>query len=123
MQTFMNDLLPSLESLGLWGYWVIGLFAFGEAFVLTSVFAPGTVIVVLGGALVARGFYDFGDMIWFVAIGTTLGAEASFMIGAKGAHLFQEGRRVFTPAHLERGKRFFAKYGAPSIILGHFLGP
>ncbi len=123
MQAYMNDILPSIPSLGLWGYWLIGLFAFGEAMVLTSVFAPGTVVVVLGGALVARGIYDFGDMIWFVAIGTILGAEISFRIGVKGASLFQEGRRVFSPAHLERGKRFFEKYGAPSIILGHFFGP
>jgi len=123
MQGYFSDILPSIQSLGLWGYWVIGLFAFGEALVLTSVFAPGTVIVVLGGALVAQGLYDFGDMIWFVAIGTILGAEASFRIGAKGASLFQEGRRVFSSAHLERGKRFFAKYGAPSIVMGHFFGP
>ncbi|NOX73660.1 MAG: phosphatase PAP2 family protein [Alphaproteobacteria bacterium] len=119
----MNDLLPSIQSLGLWGYWVIGLLAFGEALVLTSLFSPGTVIVVLGGALVAQGFYDFGDMIWFVAIGTTLGAELSFRIGEKGEGLFGEDNRVFKTAHLERGKKFFAKYGAPSIIIGHFFGP
>lgn len=123
MQAYINDILPSIPSLGIWGYWLIGLLAFGEAMVLTSVFAPGTVVVVLGGALVARGIYDFGDMIWFVAIGTILGAEISFKIGAKGASLFQEGRRVFSQGHLERGKRFFEKYGAPSIILGHFFGP
>ncbi|MCO4847155.1 MAG: LssY C-terminal domain-containing protein [Yoonia sp.] len=123
MHAYYNDLLPSIQSLGLWGYWLVGLLAFGEALVLTSIFAPGTVVVVLGGALVAQGFYDFGDMVWFVAIGTVLGAEASFRIGAKGTILFQKGRRVFSPAHLERGKQFFAKYGAPSIVMGHFFGP
>ena len=123
MQSWMNELLPSLQSLGLWGYWVIGLLAFGEALVLTSVFTPGTVVVVLGGALVAQGLYDFGDMVWFVAIGTILGAEASFRIGARGEKLFRQGRRVFSIANLERGNRFFAKYGAPSIIFGHFFGP
>ena len=123
MQAYFNELLPSIQSLGLWGYWLIGLLAFGEALVLTSVFAPGTVVVVLGGALAAQGLYDFGDMIWFVAVGTILGAEASFRIGRRGTNLFQEGRRVFSTAHLERGRRFFEKYGAPSIILGHFFGP
>tara|TARA_R110002124_G_scaffold183401_3_gene350775 strand:+ start:3668 stop:5809 length:2142 start_codon:yes stop_codon:yes gene_type:complete len=123
MQTYVNDLLPSIQSLGVWGYWIIGLLAFGEALVLTSIFAPGTVVVVLGGALVAQGVYDFGDMIWFVAIGTTLGAEFSFRIGARGTNLFQEGRRVFSPSVLQRGQGFFARYGAPSIIFGHFFGP
>ena len=123
MQTAMNELLPSLQSLGLWGYWVIGLLAFGEALILTSVFAPGTIVVILGGVLAAQGLYDFGDMVWFVAIGTIVGAEASFRIGARGGHLFQEGRRIFSTANLDRGKRFFVKYGAPSIIIGHFFGP
>ncbi len=119
----MNHLLPSLQALGLWGYWVIGLIAFGEALILTSVFAPGTIVVLIGGALVAQGLYDFGDMVWFVAVGTILGAEVSFRIGARGGHLFQEGRWIFSNANLDHGKRFVAKYGAPSIILGHFFGP
>lgn len=123
MQTALNGLLPSLQSLGLWGYWVVGLLAFGEALILTSVFAPGTIVVLVGGALAAQGFYDFGDMVWFVAIGTILGAEVSFRIGARGGQLFQEGRRIFSLANLDRGKRFFARYGAPSIIIGHFFGP
>ena len=123
MQTALNNLLPSLQSLGLWGYWVIGLLAFGEALILTSVFSPGTIVVLVGGVLVAQGLYDFGDMACFVAVGTILGAEASFRIGLRGGHLFQDGRWIFSTANLDRGKRFFAKYGAPSIILGHFFGP
>ncbi len=123
MQSYWNELQPTLQSLGIWGYWVVGLLAFGEALILTSVFAPGTVVVVLAGALAAQGVYDFGDMVWFVAIGTILGAEASYRIGTRGAHLFQEGRRIFSPANLDRGRRFFVRYGAPSIILGHFFGP
>ena len=123
MQTALNELLPSLQSLGFWGYWVIGLLAFGEALILTSLFSPGTIVVLLGGVLVAQGFYDFGDMVWFVAIGTILGAEASFRIGARGGHLFQDSRRILLVANLDRGKRFFATYGPLSIIIGHFFGP
>ncbi len=119
----MSSLLPSIASLGLWGYWVIGLMAFGEAFVLTSVFSPGTVVVVLGGALAAQGIYDIFDMMWFVAIGTILGSQASFWLGTKGEMLFGEGRAILSTAHLERGQKFFAKYGGASIVIGHFLGP
>ena len=123
MQAALDHLLPTLQSLGLWGYWVIGLLAFGEALILTSVFSPGTIVVLLGGVLVSQGLYDFGDMVWFVAVGTILGAEASFSIGARGGHLFQDGRWIFSSANLDRGKRFLAKYGAPSIFIGHFFGP
>ncbi len=123
MQTALNNLLPSLQSLGVWGYWVIGLLAFGEALILTSVFSPGTIVVLIGGVLVAQGLYDFWDMVWFVAVGTILGAEASFRIGARGGYLFQEDRWLFSKANLDRGKRFLTKYGAPSIVIGHFFGP
>jgi membrane protein DedA with SNARE-associated domain/membrane-associated phospholipid phosphatase len=119
----MSSLLPSIASLGLWGYWVIGLMAFGEALVLTSVFSPGTVVVVLGGALAAQGIYDIFDMMWFVAIGTILGSQASFWLGTKGEALFGEGGAILSTAHLERGQKFFAKYGGASIVIGHFLGP
>ncbi|MBL3571420.1 BREX system Lon protease-like protein BrxL [Rhodovulum visakhapatnamense] len=119
----MSGLLPSIASLGLWGYWVIGVMAFGEAFFLSSVFSPGTVVVVLGGALAARGLYGIFDMMWFVAIGTILGSQASFWLGTKGEALFGKGHTVLSAAHLERGQRFFAKYGGASIVIGHFLGP
>jgi undecaprenyl-diphosphatase len=119
----MSSLLPSIASLGLWGYWVIGLMAFGEAFVLTSVLSPGTVAVLLGGALVAQGIYELFDMMWFVAIGTILGSQASFWLGTKGEMLFGEGRAIVSTAHLERGQRFLAKYGGASIVIDHFLGP
>lgn len=123
MQTALNHLLPSLQALGLWGYWVIGLLAFGEALILTSVFSPGTIVVLLGGALAAQGVYDFGDMVCFVAVGTILGAEASFWIGSRGDHFFQDGGWIFSTANLDRGKRFLAKYGGPSILFGNFFGP
>jgi membrane protein DedA with SNARE-associated domain len=119
----MSSLLPSIASLGLWGYWVIGGMAFGEAFILTSVFSPGTVVVVLGGALAAQGLYGPFDMMWFVASGTILGSQASFWLGTKGEALFGKGHRVLSAAHLERGQRFFAHYGGASIVIGHFLGP
>ncbi len=119
----MSSLIPSIASLGLWGYWVIGLMAFGEALVLTSVFSPGTVVVVLGGALAAQGIYDIFDMMWFVAIGTILGSQASFWLGTKGEMLFGEDHPVLSKANLERGQRFFVKYGGASIVIGHFLGP
>lgn len=119
----MSSLLPSIASLGLWGYWIIGLMAFGEAFVLTSVFSPGTIVVVLGGALAAQGLYDLFDMMWFVALGTTLGSQASFWLGTRGERLFGEDRAILSTANLQRGQHFFAKYGGASILIGHFLGP
>ena len=78
-QTLFDLLLPSLESIGLWSYWLIGLAALLEAFFLTGIVLPGSVVVILGGALVQRGDLDFGDLIWFVAAGSWIGAGISLI--------------------------------------------
>lgn len=109
--------------MGLWGYWAIGLMGFFEAFALTSVFSPGTVVVVLGGALAAQGIYNIGLMMCFVAVGTVLGSQASFWLGTRGEELIGTRWRILSPENLDRGRRFFAKYGGASIVIGHFLGP
>jgi len=33
------------------------------------------------------------------------------------------GRAILSAANVERGKQFFAKYGAASVVIGHFPGP
>lgn len=123
LQAFVDQLLPSLQSLGLWGYWAVGFVAFLEALVLTSVFAPATAVVLFAGLLISQGVYDFADMIWFVAAGAILGAEASYRIGTRGSGLFHEGKRFLRPALLARGRRFFDRYGAFGILAARFFGP
>ena len=71
----IDQILPSLQSLGLWSYWIIGFASAFEAFFLTGVITPGTLVVDLGGVLVERGMLDFFDLVWFVAIGSLLGGE------------------------------------------------
>ncbi|PZX12989.1 membrane protein DedA with SNARE-associated domain [Palleronia aestuarii] len=123
MQAAVNDWLPSFQSLGLWGYWAIGLLAMLEAVAVTSLFAPGSVIVVLGGVLVSHGLYDFGDMILVVAIGTILGAEISYVIGARASRLSRPEGRVLSEANLARARRMFDRFGPLSVLVGHFVGP
>ena len=77
----LAQILPSLTALGVLAYWGIGAAAALEAFVLTGVFLPGTLVVEAGGFLAERGVLDVFDLIWFVAIGSILGGEATFWAG------------------------------------------
>ena len=94
--------------------------AFFEALVLTSVFSPGTVVVVLGGALAAQGIYDIGDMMWFVGIGTVLGSQASFWLGT----IKQDGWAQLVAPMLGQnvvGDPFFTEGRAAKLSRPNFL--
>ena len=73
----LDQILPSLQALGVLSYWLIGLASMFEAFFATGVVIPGTLIVDAGGILVQRGLLDFFDLAWFVALGSVLGSEMS----------------------------------------------
>ena len=122
-QTLFDLLLPSLESIGLWSYWLIGLAALLEAFFLTGIVLPGSVVVILGGALVQRGDLDFGDLIWFVAAGSWIGAEFSFILGDLQGKRRAARQDMPKPEAFGFAARFFRRQGGMAIVLGRFIGP
>lgn len=117
----LDQILPSLQSLGAWSYWLLALFAMLEAIVLTGIVAPGALAVIAGGILVQRGVLDFFDLAWFVLAGTVAGSEISFrlgrMAGAGMAGRFGGGR------HAARAADLLKRYGGFAMVLGRFLGP
>jgi len=119
---FINSLLPKLEHFRMLGYWVVLLVSMLESLVLVGVIVPGAILVVFAGALAAKGYFDLGDLIWFAAAGAVLGDGISFMLGKRGAGLFNETNRILKASYLEAGQKFFLKHGAKSIFLGRFIG-
>ena len=73
----LDQLLPSLQALGVWTYWILGLFALFEAIVFTGIAVPGMIAVIAGGILVQRGVLDYLDLGWFIFAATVLGSELS----------------------------------------------
>jgi membrane protein DedA with SNARE-associated domain len=119
----LSSVLPAIEHLGIWGYWIVLLLAAAEAVPFAGVFVPGASLIVLAGAAAAHGVLDAGDLIWFSAVGAILGDGLSYYLGVRGKDLFRPGSRWFDPDHLEKGKAFFAKHGNKSVFLGRFVGP
>lgn len=119
----LDHLLPSLQSLGLWSYWIIGLASMLEAFFVTGIIAPGTLVVDAAGILAQRGYVDFFDLVWFVAIGSVIGGELSFRVGRWGgnrlfARFDPESSRTF-----RRARDLFERHGGLALVMGRFLGP
>ncbi len=118
-----NSLLPVVEHLGMFGYWLILLVSLLESLAFVGLLIPGTIMVLFSGFLSAQGYLDLGDLIWFTAIGGILGDGISYWLGTKGKQLFRNNSKVFKERHIERAERFFKKHGNKSIFLGRFIGP
>jgi membrane protein DedA with SNARE-associated domain len=123
MNLSLDQILPSLQALGVLGYWLIGLASMLEAFFLTGVVVPGTLIVDAGGVLVQRGLLDFFDLVWFVAIGSVLGSELGYWIGRLAMNRLPGRRRIGDSAAFAQATRLFERRGGMALIIGRFLGP
>ncbi|MGV6813110.1 MAG: LssY C-terminal domain-containing protein [Brevirhabdus sp.] len=121
--TSFDQILPSIEAMGVWAYWVIGLSALLEGMFLTGMFVPGVLLVITGGVLVQAGSLDFFDLVWFVALGSALGGEISFMLGRRIkiglAHRWDFERSTY----FSRADNLFRRHGGGALVLGRFLGP
>ncbi|WP_118137980.1 bifunctional DedA family/phosphatase PAP2 family protein [Oceanicella sp. SM1341] len=119
MYALASQFLPSLESLGIWSYWIIGLLALLEGWWLTGAVVPGTLAVDAGGLLVRMGHLDFADLCWFVAIGAILGGEVSWQSGRwLAGHIRMPQNRAG-----RRAEGLLARAGGPALLLGRLLGP
>ncbi len=123
MPHFITSILPTLQRLGVFGYWLVLLIALAESLAFVGSVIPGATLVILAGFLSAQGYLDLGDLIWFAAVGAIVGDGLSYWLGTKGTRFFKHENRWLKRAHLERGEQFFRKYGGKSILLGRFIGP
>ncbi len=120
---YLQTILPDLQNLGFWGYWVmVCIFAFESASLLGLV-VPGTPLVLLAGFLAAERTFDLVDLIWFVTLGAIIGDNLSFYFGTRSTGLFKPTNKFFKPSHLQKGEKFFAAHGTKSVFLARFIGP
>ncbi len=120
---YLLSLVPKFEHLGLLIYWIVLIVSSLESTAFIGLVIPGTTILIFAGFLAAQGIVDFGDLIWFAAAGGFIGDGVSFFLGRHGINLENLERRFFKHHYLERGKKFFLRYGGLSVILARFVGP
>ncbi len=120
---YFNLLLPTLESLGGLGYWLVFLIAFAESFAFVGNLIPGSILIYLAGFVASRGYMNIITLIWFTAAGAALGDVLSYFLGTKGKRFFREENKFLKLSHLEKGEQFFQKHGAKGVLFGRFVGP
>lgn len=119
----INFLLPKLEHIGLLGYWVVLLIALLESLAFVGLVVPGTTLILIIGFMAAQGWLDFGDLIWFAAVGAIIGDVISFYLGKYSIGKFKWQGKIFSKKNLEKGEKFFEQYGYSSVFLARFFGP
>ncbi len=114
----------ALADLVRWGGYV-GLTAvvFTETGLLVGFFLPGDSLLITAGVVAATGGLDVWLLVLLLAAAAVVGDSVGYGIGAHiGPRLFtREQSLLFNPRHVERTRRFYARYGAKTIVLARFV--
>lgn len=127
VQEFVEATAAIMRNNEAWAAPIAFMVAFGESLCFASIIWPGWAILVgFSGALALSGVSPavLLPMVIAAGLGGTLGYAVSYWIG----HYFKDsigGIWPFSkhPDLIPKGERFFERYGAWSIFLGHFVGP
>ncbi|MDD2907287.1 MAG: LssY C-terminal domain-containing protein [Candidatus Gracilibacteria bacterium] len=119
MNQFLQNLIPHLANLNSIGYLIVFLAALIENIIILGYFTPGATIVLIFGILAGRGYYDFGDLLFFSIAGNIIGTTLSYLLGKKiGIKALNDGFLFIKPDHFQKVKIFFEKHGGKSILFG-----
>ncbi len=106
-----------------WGYWIVLLFAMLEAMPLFGLFAPGMLIVIIGGFLAKIGILEIGDVIFFASAGAIIGDLIGYFLGKKYGYSFisRYGKYFFfKKEHFEKTKKLMNHHTGATLIIGRF---
>jgi membrane-associated protein len=85
-------------------------------------FLPGDSLVFAAGIVSVSLGLSLPVLVLVVALAAAAGGEVGFLIGRRlGGRLFRPDARVFKLRYREQADAFFARYGAPSIVLARFV--
>ncbi len=119
-----KELLPIVNSIGLWSYAALFVVIFIETGVVVMPFLPGDSLLFAAGAIAANhtAGLKIGVMHFLLAAAAVLGDTANYWIGHfVGPKVFTSQSRWFKKEHLERTQTFYEKHGGKTIFLARFI--
>ncbi len=124
MDQLVDGVLRFLAENRFWAGPVVFMLAFAESMAFLSLLVPFTAMIIAAGALVGSGALDPWIVIPWGIAGAALGDAVSYWIGR---YFDDKVPKIWpfknNPEALERGHRFFAKWGVLSVFIGRFFGP
>jgi len=112
-----------IKNYGAWIYVLLFLIVFCETGLVVTPFLPGDSLLFAAGALSGDNRLNIWLVMGILIVAAILGDTVNYWVGSRFRGVFAEGRRVklVKPAHLERTRLFFEKYGGKAIIIARFV--
>lgn len=106
-----------------WTYLILFLIIFIETGFIVMPFLPGDSLLFAIGAFAARGSFDFWPISLTLIVAAILGDSVNYSVGKFiGPRVFDKDKSTFfDKSHLIKAQRFYAEYGAKTIILARFI--
>ena len=124
MMELLDSLITWVNAHPHWAGVVVFLVAFSESLAVVGMIVPGVVMMFAAGALVGSGAVEFQGIYWWAVAGAVLGDGLSFWVGHHyKEHLCSMWPFSKHPQMLDKGTRFFQRWGGKSVALGRFFGP
>lgn len=126
VQLVSNTVLGAIAENRVWAGPIIFALAFAESMAVISLAVPFTAMIIGVGALLCAPNATLNPwlIIAWGAAGAAAGDAVSYWIGR---YFKDRVPRMWpfrkNPEPLERGYRFFARWGVASVFIGRFLGP
>ncbi|MBP0049828.1 VTT domain-containing protein [Marinobacterium sp. AK62] len=103
---------------------LIGLIALAESLAFVGLVLPGVALLFALGFAAGSTDQTLSLCLLLAFVGAVLGDSLSFWLGRHSAPRIRQLRWLQQhPEWIERGERFFQRWGALSIIIGRFVGP
>ena len=111
-----------ISSYGLITYLILFGIIFIETGIVFMPFLPGDSLLFAAGAFAALGSLNIFVIIGLLIAAAVLGDTSNYWIGHFfGEKLIANPKVPINKEHIEETKRFFAKYGAKTIVLARFV--
>ncbi|MFN8034560.1 MAG: DedA family protein [Acidimicrobiia bacterium] len=112
-----QDLITSLGTIGL-----IAI-VFAESGLLVGLVFPGDSLLIVAGALAAKGKLDLAVILVGVFVAAAAGSEVGYLTGKKfGPALFRRpDSRIFKHEYVHRSRLFFEKHGSKTVFIARFM--
>ncbi len=124
MDQLVDSVLRFIAENRFWAGPVVSALAFAESMAFRSLRVPVTAMIIAAGALVGSGTLDPWIVIPWGIAGAAFGDAVSYWIGR---YFDDKVPKIWpfrdNPDALERGHRFFERWGVLSVFIGRFFGP
>jgi membrane-associated protein len=112
-----------IRQYGFWTYLILFLIIFSETGFVVTPFLPGDSLLFAAGTLAGIGSLRVEYLCALLSIAAIAGNVVNYQIGyLMGPKVFRrETGLFFRKEHLDRTSRFYARYGAITIVIARFL--